>query len=364
MRILLIEAYYQGSHKQWADDLVIHSRHEIDILTLPGRHWKWRMHGGAISLAEKYVALEKKYDLILTTDMMDLALFKACIGETLPPIAIYFHENQLTYPFSKSDTDVLQKRDNHYGFINYTSALVADRVIFNSNYHKNIFCEELGVFLERFPDFQNTATVDRIYQKSVVIPLGFDFNELDQHRIETLSGLILWNHRWSYDKNPEAFFTTLFKLKENSITFRLAVLGQATNPSPPIFKKAKEILHEEIIHFGFCQSRQEYIQWLWKSDIIPVTSIQDFFGISAVEAMYCNTKPLLPDRLAFREHLDDSHLSDCLYSDDDELFFKLKSMLNSMDDGDHQSIRDYLGKYDWKQCEPLYHKAFENLILA
>jgi hypothetical protein len=41
MRILLIEPYFGGSHKAWAQGYVTHSRHDVTLLTLPARFWKW-----------------------------------------------------------------------------------------------------------------------------------------------------------------------------------------------------------------------------------------------------------------------------------------------------------------------------------
>lgn len=49
--VLAIEPYYSGSHKLWLDYCRQESGHTINLLTLPGRHWKWRMHGGSITLA-------------------------------------------------------------------------------------------------------------------------------------------------------------------------------------------------------------------------------------------------------------------------------------------------------------------------
>ena len=48
---------------------------------------------------------------------------------------MYFHENQITYPWSPHDKDKQFKRDLHYHFINYSSSLVSDFNYFNSNYH-------------------------------------------------------------------------------------------------------------------------------------------------------------------------------------------------------------------------------------
>ena len=134
MRILLVEPYYTGSHASWAEGYAQHSQHQVDILSLPGRFWKWRMHGGAVTLARKFLASPLIPDLILATDMLDLTTFLALSADRTAslPTAIYFHENQLTYPWSPEDRDLILRRDKHYGFINYTSALAANAVLFNS----------------------------------------------------------------------------------------------------------------------------------------------------------------------------------------------------------------------------------------
>ena len=126
MKVLLVEPFFSGSHRQWAEGLAKHSRHEIEILSLPGRHWKWRMYGGAVSLAEKVKGMEKP-DLVLCTDMLDVATFQGLTRDVLRgvPVVVYFHENQLTYPWSPDDRDVDLSRDRHYAFTNYTTALVS-----------------------------------------------------------------------------------------------------------------------------------------------------------------------------------------------------------------------------------------------
>ena len=75
MKILIIEPYFTGSHKQWAEGYKRHSSHEIKILSLKGQFWKWRMHGGAITLAKMFDAMDWLPDLILATDMLDLNTF-------------------------------------------------------------------------------------------------------------------------------------------------------------------------------------------------------------------------------------------------------------------------------------------------
>ena len=119
MKIALIDSFFSGSHQKWGKDLKKFSKHQIQIFSMVGIHWKWRMHGGAITLSKELNNSKFLPDLILITDMVDVAVFKSLLSPKLinTPILIYFHENQIMYPKSRLDTDIIEKRDNHYGFI-------------------------------------------------------------------------------------------------------------------------------------------------------------------------------------------------------------------------------------------------------
>ncbi|MFW6137182.1 MAG: tRNA-queuosine alpha-mannosyltransferase domain-containing protein, partial [Candidatus Aminicenantaceae bacterium] len=161
MRIQLIEPYFAGSHRKWAEGFAAFSRHSVDILSLPGRYWKWRMHGGAVTLAGTWLERNLQPDLIFATDMLDLTTFLAITRAHTAriPAVVYFHENQLSYPWSPDDRDILYKRDRHYGFINYTTALAADGICFNSGYHRDSFFEELARLLKNFPDYHGLENI-------------------------------------------------------------------------------------------------------------------------------------------------------------------------------------------------------------
>ena len=75
MKILLIEPYYTGSHKKWVEGFKKYSSHHVKILSMRGQFWKWRMHGGAVTLAKIFKTMDWKPDLILSTDMLDLTTF-------------------------------------------------------------------------------------------------------------------------------------------------------------------------------------------------------------------------------------------------------------------------------------------------
>jgi len=367
MDILLLEPFFSGSHQQWAEGLKKHSKHNIRLLSLPGRHWKWRMHGGAVSLAKKFNESEENTDLILATSMLDLTTFLALTrGKSADiPVAMYFHENQLTYPWSPQDRDKKKKRDNHYSFINYTSALAADKVFFNSKYHKESFLGALPKFLKQFPDKREKENIELINAKSEVLHLGLDLERFESFRSSDKEkqsvATILWNHRWEYDKNPEEFFKTLFALKEKEIEFKLIVLGEQNDVNPPIFDDAKTRLEDEILHWGYVETFEDYARWLWRADILPVTSNQDFFGGSVIEAMYCDCFPLLPNRLAYPEHLPEELDREFLY-EEGELEARLETAVESVmgiRQVDYQSI---IKKYDWGELISVYDDNLEQMI--
>lgn len=367
MKILLLEPFFTGSHQKWAEDFKRFSKHEITILSLKGKHWKWRMHAGAIDFAKQFERISFQPDLILASDMLDLNLFLSLTRKQTfsIPTAVYFHENQLTYPWSPSDEDVKLKRDNHYAFINFTSALVADKILFNSEFHKQSFLAALPNFLKQFPDNRNLENIKIIEEKSHYLPLGIDlerFQEIKKSiKNEHKRAVILWNHRWEFDKDPEEFFKALFVLKEKGIEFKLIVLGEKYTKSPAIFDEAKENLKQEIIHWGFVDSFEKYANLLCQADLIPVTSKQDFFGMSLIEAMACDVVPLLPKRLAFPEHIPEEFHITFFYDGFEDLVNRLQRRILNLKPLRKQSVSHFITKYDWKTLIEKYDKTFENI---
>jgi glycosyltransferase involved in cell wall biosynthesis len=367
MTILLIEPFFSGSHKTWAEGYQKHSQHDVRLLTLKGRHWKWRMYGGAVSLAKMFMESDLKPDLILATDMLDLTTFLALTRTRTAsiPTAVYFHENQLTYPWSPTDEDVKLKRDNQYAFLNYTTALTADAVFFNSAYHKNSFLEALPEFLNQFPDRKELQNIDEIYSKSSVLYLGMDLKRFDKYNVHYSDNepIILWNHRWEYDKNPNLFFETLTRLARENLPFKLIVLGEKYKNSPRIFKTIQSDLSDRILHCGYAEDFEEYARFLWKSHLLPVTSNQDFFGGSVVEAMYCNCYPILPKRLAFPEHIPTEFHDKYYYESETDFYQKLRQAILTFKVPTKPPVfQDFVSKYDWSTFAPRYDNVLEQII--
>jgi glycosyltransferase involved in cell wall biosynthesis len=364
MKIALLEPFFGGSHQTWAEGWQRNSRHDIHIFGLPGRHWKWRMHGGAVTLARQFRESKLAPDLIVATDMLDLSVFLGLTRDLTAkvPIALYFHENQLAYPWSPTDKDPDLQRDNHYSFINFTSAIAADHLYFNSAYNRDSFLGALPDFLKRFPDHRETSQINGLKAKSEVLPLGMDLEKLkltdaDDH--DPGPPLVLWNHRWEYDKNPDLFFQTLMALSDDGIDFRLAVLGESYGKSPAIFAEAKEHLADKIVHWGYTKDFETYKMLIHRADLLPVTSRQDFFGGSVVEAMYAGCRPLLPRRLAYPEHVPQAYASAVFYDSDGEFKERLRALL--IDPQEDLPVKDWVEGYDWSVLAERYDAEMAQL---
>ena len=121
---------------------------------------------------------------------------------------------------------------------------------------------------------------------------------------------------------------------------------------PEEFEIAKEKLKDKIVFMGFAESFKDYATWLWKAHILPVTSNQDFFGGSVVEAIYCNCFPILPNRLAYPEHLPDN--ANCFYKTFEEFTDKLENAILNFNN--LEKLNSFVKKYDWKEIIKEYDK--------
>jgi glycosyltransferase involved in cell wall biosynthesis len=362
MYIWLIEPYYTGSHQAWAGGYAAHSRHRVRLLTLPGRFWKWRMQGGAVTLARLAAELDERPDLILASDMLNLPVFLTLAGERLArvPVALYFHENQLTYPLQPGE-----KRDLHYGFIHLAGGLRADALFFNSAYHLDAFFDELPRLLLHFPDYTELWAVDALRAKSQVLPLGLDLARFDAHRPaapRTGRPLLLWNHRWEYDKDPETFFRAVYALAGEGWDFGLILLGESFRNLPAEFLEARERTPERIVHFGYAEDPATYARLLWEADVVVSTAVHEFFGAAVVEACYCGCFPVLPRRLTYPELIPPEHHEACLYADFDGLLSRLRHALTHLDDTRRFSLHDHMSSYDWAQMTPHYDDLLEQAV--
>lgn len=355
--IVIVESFYTGSHRYWCDSLKKYLTSDVTLLHLPGRHWKWRMSAAAVELAEKANGLERLPDVFLVSDLIDVCDFKALLKPGLRevPVVLYMHENQVVYPFQTTGEE--RNRDRHYGMVNYKSVLCADEIWFNSQFHKDIFCREMKTFLSPFPE--SSRHINRLEKKitvSYVVPLGIDTAELESMRKPAdEKPTILWNHRWEFDKNPTLFFDALVQLDKDGLDFDLIVCGEQYSQQPPVFEEMRIRLAKHIIHWGYYDSRADYVRALWQSNILPVTSNQEFFGLSVMEAAYCGCTPVLPNRLSYPEIYPQS----VFYKADNELYGKLKELIQTRN---YLDVSKTLGNFAWEQVAQKYEEGFTRLL--
>lgn len=324
LRVWLLSPYHTGSHAAWAEGYRRHSRHAVTLLTMAGRFWKWRMQGGALELAQQarvLLAQDGPPDAVLATDMLHLPVWLGLLREALPPTTatlLYMHENQLTYPWRPGE-----KPDLTYAMINWLSQVAADGVLFNSDYHRASWFEELPRLLKHYPDYNHLPLVKTVEARSWVAHVGIECGD-DPAPVRSTQEppLILWNQRWEYDKRPDRFFALLYRLEEAGIPFRLAVAGENFRNTPVEFEQAQQRLAQRVVHWGFVPSRADYRALLQQADLVISTADHEFFGISVLEAIWAGAFPLLPKRLSYPELIPAAYHPAVLYGDDEELWQK------------------------------------------
>lgn len=359
----MIEPFFGGSHRAFAEGLQSHSCHDIDFITLPDRNWDWRMRGSALYIAKKIEKLFQKgfaYDGLITSNMVRIGDLKALLGDSLPPVLVYFHESQLTYPIPRGE-----KRDKGLVMNDITTALVADRILFNSAYHLSEFMTSLASWLAHAPDYPVPWIYDDIKAKSSVLYPGVElFSEEALRFWNRDKPLIVWNHRWSYDKNAPSFFFALDQMVKQGLDFDVALIGECPGWTPKEFIAAKERLGEKLIQFGYLDCRDDYVSLLKSGSIIVSTAKQENFGMSVVEAVHYGCLPLLPDRLSYPELMPEKTHGLVLYSNQKDFLTKLEHFIRNWKD--HSDLRltlsSHMKRFSWHGIIGQYDSMLTDLF--
>ncbi len=313
-RVLFLESYDGGSHQAFREGLMAHSRHAIDALTLPPRFWKWRMRAAALHFADRLRGGDvPAYDVIVATSLLNVADLRGLLPAPLDraPVLLYMHENQLTYPLSPQE-----EFDFHFGFTNILSALAADALVFNSAFHREAFLDALPTYLARMPDAVPTHVRPRLEARCRVLPVGIDRVPLPQGAFAQYRGgpcdpaagapwprdgrrpLILWNHRWEFDKEPGLLARALRRLLADGLDFGVALLGEPRQ-NDNLARAVAGQLGERCLHCGWVADRAAYDAWLGRADIVVSCAQQEYFGIAVAEAVHAGAYPVLPRRQVY-----------------------------------------------------------------
>lgn len=347
--ILVLEPYYGGSHRSFLRELAAHLPFGFEFVTQPARKWKWRMR-----LAAPYFAGlmpdEPHCDAILCSTFLDAAAFRSLAPSWVNrvPLLTYFHENQFAYPVQAED-----ERDVHFGLTNLTTALAADRLAFNTRFNLESFIKGCAAVVKKAPDCHLEVT-GPLRDKAIVLHPGIDFRELDTAPPPPDEPghppVIVWNHRWEHDKNPEEFFAALYRLDGEGVDFRLIVLGQSFARQPEIFDRAREKLAHRLVHFGYVPDRRSYLAWLKRGTHVVSTARHEFYGIAVIEAVRAGCRPLLPKRLSYPELFPEEYLYD-----EEDFLPELKKAL-SQNRLDRKNAEELTRRFSWEVLADRYEE--------
>ena len=375
MRILLVEPWQTGSHQAWAEGYQAASGHEVNIVGLPGKLWRWRLRGGALPLAEKvttWIDMHGQPDLLLISGLVDVAELLGLARRNLSPdvgVVIYQHESQLVYPVAEGNYD------NGAALRNWMSWCVADLVLFNSYHHMRAVTAALPTFVRSLPDATHEPMVEAVISRFEVFAVGVDLGDIPDRSVMpdassrgAVGGspsrpVILWPHRWERDKDPGAFVAALRKVKAADLDFGLVLAGQdPPSGSAMAAEDRASAEHEFADHIvaGGELDREDYLRQLASCDLVVSCARHEFFGVAIVEAVAAGCVPLLPDALSYPELIRPPWHSTVLY-EPGTFGTRLVDAVKRVDElrsetiGLSQSMR----RFDWSTMATVYDQRFE-----
>lgn len=291
-----------GSHRAWAEGFVRSSEHDVRLVSLPGERWRWRLRGGAVELVEPIEScLEDGWepDVLLVSGLVDVAVL---LGLTRPrlgncAVAVYQHESQMLYPTPTGTVDIDAVMHN------INSWLVADVVLFNSEFHRHEVEAALGEFAPTLSSPSLAALLGGLSNRFEVLSVGVDLGWVEAVSRRPTSPRsrpqILWPHRWDADKRPDVFLRALQRLAGTGLEFSLVLAGDLGG-AVGVRDEIVAHLGESVVAVGPFETEQ-YRTHLLTSDLVVSCADHEFFGIAVVEALAGGCFGVLPDRLSYPE---------------------------------------------------------------
>jgi glycosyltransferase involved in cell wall biosynthesis len=377
-KVLFIEPYDGGSHRAFRKGLVESSRHGYNSLVLPGRFWKWRRRGAAAWFADIInKGLPETPDLIFLTGFINVADLRGLLDPPLDrtPILLYMHENQLTYPLSPEE-----EFDYHFGFTNIISSLAADRVVFNSAWHRDLYLDALPSYLNKMPEAVPQNVADRLRMRSDVLGVGLDRSALPEDHFPLYRGgkcdpevgpawplaerpLILWNHRWEFDKRPDLFAAALNRLLDLGLDFDAALLGEERGQDKA-FADLRDRLGSRCLAYGHLPQRSDYDAILERADIVVSCAEQEYFGISVAEAVHAGCYPVLPRAQVYPSLYGIRCKGRHFYETEDELVALLADLVGGSSCGHVCSLDRDMDAFCWDRLAPRFDTMITEVAAA
>lgn len=363
LRVLLVEPWYSGSHRLWADGYAGASRHDVTLVTHPGRFWRWRLRGGAVTLAESVreaVRSNGPADVLLVSSGVDLAALTGLLRRELTGTAVvlYLHENQVVYPLADTGaTDAAQR--------SWQSIVAADRVLINSAHHRLALARGLTELAHRAPDLAHGHLIDPLVDAMHVVPVGVDCAELRRGMPCSADGgppVVIWNHRWDPDKHPEVFVRAVRRLAADGVPVRVVLAGEDGWDGASRRAEAVAALGDTVVASGPFD-RSSYLSRLRAADVVVSVAEHDFFGVAVVEAMAVGCVPVLPLALSYPELVPAAH-HQAVFHEPGGFRRRLAAVVEDLPAARAAvaGLDRAMDRFDWSSVAPLLDRHLEDAI--
>jgi hypothetical protein len=238
------------------------------------------------------------------------------------------------------------------------TAMAADRLLFNSAFNRDSFLTGCAELLAGMPDGVPRGLPGLLAEKSAVLPVPVAVDRPGVGSPADDSLQLVWNHRWEFDKGPDALLSMAQGLIAGGCAFTLNVVGQQFRRQPEAFTGLKSALQAvgALGRWGYLEDRHAYLAVLAASDVVLSTAEHDFQGLAVLEACALGCTPLVPDRLAYPEWID----PEFRYGDEAEALDKLQALAARKCRGETLPTQD-VSSLERDVVLPGYRALFEQL---
>ncbi len=364
MEVVLVEPWFAGSHRAWAEGYAAASAHDVRIVSLPAGPWRWRLRAGAVPLARMItddIELHGRPDALLVSGLVDVSSLRgllAAAGLAVGPVVTFMHESQLLYPTTGGQPDP------EACLRNWLTWFASDAVWFNSAFHRQAVLDELPRWQRSLPDREGLPSAAEVLaERSSVLPVGVDRPAGARRRSTGGPPRILWPHRWEADKAPAVFVRAIEGLIADGHQFELVLAGEDPMASPDR-QRLLAVAGDRVVGAGPFDPAA-YRQHLHDADIVVSCADHEFFGVAVVEAMRAGCLPLVPDGLSYPELVPDRYHDVALYprgrfgSRLSDVVGRLPDLLPLID-----GLAEALAPLSWSTVARRYDAALDDAVLA